>query len=63
MVNMYKVPEKAIITAQDLERFHASETYTQFVDFIMTLNAACRNVSLKADMAVSPVIFCVTFMN
>jgi hypothetical protein len=55
MVDTVKLPQKAIITAQDLERFHASETYSDFFNFILALNEACRNVSLKADLDPSPV--------
>ncbi|KAI8895941.1 hypothetical protein BC833DRAFT_130050 [Globomyces pollinis-pini] len=44
-----KIPTRAILTKEDLERFQESESHSDFMDFITLLNEAIKNKPLSHD--------------
>ncbi|EPS45173.1 hypothetical protein H072_839 [Dactylellina haptotyla CBS 200.50] len=44
-------PIRRIVTPSDLELFHASPTYRLLVDFVLSLNGACLDRSLKTKLS------------
>ncbi|KAI9202325.1 uncharacterized protein BJ171DRAFT_514718 [Polychytrium aggregatum] len=52
----FRVPTRAILTKEDLERFQASETHREFVDFILRLNEASKGRTLRQEYHQSQVV-------
>ncbi|KAI9151028.1 Serine/threonine-protein phosphatase 2A activator 2 [Blastocladiella emersonii ATCC 22665] len=52
----FRIPERRIITPDDLAHFHASPMYTDLVAFIETCSDAVRNRKVSDDVLVRPVI-------
>ncbi|KAK6530125.1 Serine/threonine-protein phosphatase 2A activator 2 [Orbilia ellipsospora] len=47
----FATPIRRIVTPSDLELFHASPTYRLLVDFVLSLNEACLDKSLKNSLS------------
>jgi len=49
------IPKKQILTKEDLENFQKSKAYEDYMNFILDLNMAVRNVTSRADCHTSEV--------
>jgi len=50
------IPRKQILTKEDLERFQKSQAYEDYMNFILDLNMAVRNVTSRAECHTSEVV-------
>jgi len=49
------IPRKQILTKEDLENFQKSKAYEDYMNFILDLNMAVRNVTSRAECHTSEV--------
>jgi len=49
------IPRKQILTKEDLEKFQKSKAYEDYMNFILDLNMAVRNVTSRAECHTSEV--------
>jgi len=49
------IPRKQILTKEDLENFQKSKAYEEYMNFILDLNMAVRNVTSRAECHTSEV--------
>ncbi|KAJ3144983.1 Serine/threonine-protein phosphatase 2A activator 2 [Irineochytrium annulatum] len=52
----FRVPTRAILSKDDLERWQGSPVYAEFVGYIERLNAAAKNKTLSADVPQSETV-------
>ena len=45
----FTIPKRAILTKEDLDRFHNSEAYDKVLGFILRLNDSVRGQTLKTE--------------
>ncbi len=55
MAPTYETPKKAILLKEQLESFQASQTYTEIVNYILTLNQSVIGVKLTDECPASEV--------
>ncbi|TPX63507.1 hypothetical protein SpCBS45565_g06566 [Spizellomyces sp. 'palustris'] len=58
MANTSRIPARAILTKEDLEKFQTSDTYTGIVQFIEKLSAAVRGKRLREETEKSQIVTC-----
>jgi serine/threonine-protein phosphatase 2A activator len=51
----FTVPQKRILTREDLDEFQASDAYAQFIGFIENLNESVKGVKTDSQIETSPV--------
>jgi hypothetical protein len=51
----FKIPARAILSVEDMERWKASPTYAAYCDFVQALNSSVKNKKLTEDVPVSKV--------
>ncbi|GAB5590628.1 Serine/threonine-protein phosphatase 2A activator 2 [Umbelopsis nana] len=50
----FTVPQKRILTREDLDEFQASDAYAQFIGFIENLNESVKGVKTDSEIETSP---------
>jgi len=51
----FRIPRKEILTKDDLAKFHESEAYEEFLNFIVKLNNSVKGLPLSTECHVSQV--------
>jgi hypothetical protein len=51
----YQKPHKRIITKEHLDDFLSSQAYDEYINYILRLNDAVKNIKISADVTVSKV--------
>lgn len=51
----FTVPQKRILTKEDLEEFQSSDAYNDFMGFIERLNESVKGLKIDSEIEVSPV--------
>ncbi|CAG8475567.1 8876_t:CDS:2 [Paraglomus brasilianum] len=52
----FRIPRKEILTRDDLAKFHESEAYEEFLNFIVRLNNSVKGLPLSTECHVSQVV-------
>lgn len=51
----FTVPQKRILTKEDLEEFQSSDAYNDYVGFVERLNESVKGLKIDSEIEVSPV--------
>lgn len=51
----FTVPQKRILTKEDLEEFQTSDSYTEFIGFVERLNESVKGLKIDSELKVSKV--------
>lgn len=51
----FTVPQKRILTKEDLEEFQTSDSYTEFIGFVERLNESVKGLKIDSEIKVSKV--------